>query len=553
MIRSLHIKNYALIEELELFPSERLNIITGETGAGKSILLGAIGLLLGNRADLKLLYDQAKKCVVEGVFSVDEEKIKLFFKELDIDYEQECVIRREISPSGKSRAFVNDSPTTLDVLKKLSPVLMDIHSQHENLDLGNNRYQLEVLDNYCGHFNLLKQQKSDFSKFKYIKEELNQVEELSNTQNQDLEYKKFVLDELLKANLVEDESDNLEKELAMLENAAEIKEALTYCQKHLDEEDPSILGKLQEVKMLLGKLSPYHPDYEGLKKRIESTSIELKDINDEIISKNDRTTLDPERLHQARERIDLIFRLRKKHAAGDDKDLLRIQKRLEKETQETEGLDEIISALKRDLKEAKEILDKSSLNLSESRTSKAGQLSRDIEKVIKNLGIENGQVKVQLAKREVTLEGIDHVEFLFSANKGQEKRPLRQVASGGEFSRLIFALKYLMADKTSLPTMIFDEIDTGVSGEVAMRMVKLMKKMAEKHQVISISHLPQFAAAADEHYFVFKEHSSRKSVSKIKKLAKEERTINIAEMIGGHHPSEMARKNAHELMAQFGN
>ena len=548
MISSLIIKNYALMRTLELAPSEALNIVTGETGAGKSIMLGAIGLLLGRRADVKVLYDDSTKCIVEGTFNLQDLGLQPLFEELDLDFEEECVIRREINPSGKSRAFVNDSPVTLDVLKAIGPRLIDIHSQHESLELGKNKYQLSTLDGIAQHNELIEIQRRTFSKYKELNRQLSEWREKANNANKELDYQRFILQELESAAFKEDEQEVLEKELLALENAEEIKEKLTITEQLLDREEGSILEQLKEASFQIGKLQNFSELCKSLSNRLESTSIELKDILDEVQAENEKTIHEPERLTEVKERLDLLYRLQQKHNISSITELLQLQHSLKTHIDGFENIEEQVTNLEKDTKQAYEQMMESAKKLSVSRQSAAKNLGPAIEKIIHSLGIENGTLKITFTTKDPESDGIDQVEYSFSANKGMPLRPLKEVASGGEFSRLIFALKILMADKVAMPTVIFDEIDTGVSGEVAIRMIKFMKQMAKQHQIISISHLPQFAAAADQHYLVFKDHAEEKSMSRIKKLNAEERIMHIAEMIGGQKPSEMAQQSARELL-----
>ena len=552
MIQSLAIKNYALIETLELRPKSTLNIITGETGAGKSILLGAIGLLLGKRADVKVLYDASQKCVVEGIFEVDQPGLQPMFEAADLDYEPECVIRREISPTGKSRAFVNDTPVTLDVLKELGLRLVDVHSQHESLALGNRQFQLQTLDKIARHDDLLSAYQAQFKVYAALQKELGQLKNQSLEASRDLDYQKFILQELDGAKLQADEQKELEKELHVLDHAEEIKEKLTEATHILDESESSILSQLREVSQMISKIAGLKDNLNSMPERLESCSIELKDIADELANTNEQTAFDPERALLVKERLDLIFRLQQKHGVTDIEGLLQIQERLASELEGHENSDERIRQLTEQTAKAREQLLTAGKKLSASRQKASMALVRQIVEIIQSIGIENGALQIQLGDQEPTADGLDEIEFLFSANKGIAPKPLKNVASGGEFSRLIFAIKSVLAQKTAMPTVIFDEIDTGVSGEVAIQMVKMMSAMAERHQVIAISHLPQFAAAAKQHYFVYKDHASARSISRIKVLEDEERISNIAKMIGGNNPSNMAQESARELVEELG-
>lgn len=552
MIQSLTIRNYALIETLELRPKSTLNIITGETGAGKSILLGAIGLLLGKRADVKVLYDANQKCVVEGIFEVAPLGLQPIFVEADLDYEPECVIRREISPSGKSRAFVNDTPVTLDVLKELGLRLVDVHSQHESLALGHSRFQLQTLDKIAQHDETLNAYQAQFRTYSRLKKELEQLKHQSQEASKDLDYQKFVLQELHEANLKVDEQSELEKELHLLDHAEELKEKLSGSTHLLDESESSILNQLREVSQMISKIADLKDNLNSMPERLESCSIELKDIVEELATTNEHTVFDPERALLVKERLDLIFRLQQKHGVTEIAELLSVKDQLALELEGFENSDERIQQLTDQTAKARELVLKKGKKLSTSRSKAAKTLSIQIVEIIQTIGIENGELQINLSEQEPSVDGLDTIEFLFSANKGIAPKPLKNVASGGEFSRLIFAVKSVLAQKTAMPTVIFDEIDTGVSGEVAIQMVKMMRTMSEKHQIISISHLPQFAAAAKQHYFVYKDHEAARSISRIKVLKDEERISNIAKMIGGSNPSAMAQESARELVQELG-
>ena len=548
MITSLSISNYALIQELKMTPDSKLNVITGETGAGKSIMLGAVGLLLGNRADTKVLLDENKKCIVEGTFHVSEYKLQELFLHHDLEYEAECIIRREISPSGKSRAFINDSPTTLPVLKSVGEKLMDIHSQHESLQLGDHSFQLTILDAFAGHGELLLQYTEAFQKFDLCRKRLATLQQQESKSAEDADYKQFLLNELMEADLDDLDKEELEKELSRLENAEEIKIKLSQVIGLLDESEIAIIQQLAEVKSLLASLSSYDEGISQSKVRVESTSIELEDISNELARLQDRTEHDPERTQTLKEQLDLINRLEKKHQVRSTEELIKLRDELDQELQVTLNLDKEIAQAKTELAATESELLDIGAKLTESRKLSALNFADEIEKIIHRIGIENGTIDLAVLEQEPSKKGLDKVEMLFSANKGIKPQELKDVASGGEFSRLIFAIKYLIADKTSLPTIIFDEIDTGVSGEVALQMIQMMQQMAQSHQVISISHLPQFAAGGDSHYFVFKDHSSQRSISKIKKLENEDRVTEIAKMIGGQNPGSSAIESAKELL-----
>jgi DNA repair protein RecN (Recombination protein N) len=548
MIKHLSIQNYALIERLEMDPSAKLNIITGETGAGKSIMLGAVGLLLGNRSDNKALLIDDRKCVIEGVFNIGEYKLQKLFDELELDYDDECIIRREISPAGKSRAFVNDTPAGLSTLKALGEHFLDVHSQHESLQLKERLYQLNVLDVFAAHPKLIANYQSDFQHYVATKKEYERLINLEAQSNEDADYKQFLLDELTQADLDELGQESLEEELEVLVNAEDIKVRLGQTQQLLDGEEISVLNLLVEIRSQLSPISNLSNDLNTLLDRVESQRLELQDLLNEVGMLADKTEHDPERIQEVKDRLDLLYRLQKKHNTIDVAQLVELRNQLSNELSVTQNLDKSIKKAKNELTEAEAKMMKSGELLRESRQLASLDLATEIEKIIHKIGIENGRIEIKIIPTSPSLHGIDLVEIQFSANKGIAPQDVSQVASGGEFSRLIFAIKYLIAGKTAMPTVIFDEIDTGVSGEVAIQMVNMMKEMAKNHQVIAISHLPQFAAGGDAHYFVYKDHSSDRSVSKIRKLESEDRITEIAKMIGGKQPTDAAFSSARELL-----
>ncbi len=548
MIKSLSIANYALIQRLEMQPSSKLNIITGETGAGKSIMLGAVGLLLGNRADSKALFTENEKCVVEGTFEIGEYKLQPIFEEADLDYENETIIRREISPTGKSRAFINDSPVTLDILKVIGRQLMDIHSQHENLELSNNHYQLEILDLYAGNTELLETYTAKYNAYSNAKKHYDELVSFSQSNEKETDYNQFLLKELDEAELKTNEKEALEKEQDLLENAEEIKSKLIGIADLLDESEYSISQNLQQALSFLSTIKSFSPDLENLYERLHSSMIEMRDIANEISKEQSLIDVDPERNQLVKDRLDLLFRLEQKHNVSSVEELIEIREKIERQLESISNLDDKIEEAKEILSRAENEMFDIGQKLSKKRKQHSHQMAEAIESIVHKLGIENGVVRFEIKEAAPTKYGLDEVEMMFSANKGVDPKEIKFVASGGEFSRLIFAIKYLIADKTALPTVIFDEIDTGISGEIAIQMVTMMKAMAQNHQVIAISHLPQFAAGGDAHYFVYKDHSAARSVSNIRKLAADERVLEIAKMIGGENPSEMAINSSRELL-----
>jgi len=549
MLIHLSIKNYALIRQLELQPSAHLNVITGETGAGKSIMLGAIGLLLGNRADVKALWNENEKCITEGTFDITSYSLRDMFEQENIDYENQTIIRREISAAGKSRAFINDTPVTLEVMRKIGSRLMDIHSQHETLELGKQYFQLELIDAFASNENLKFLFSNAWTGYLKMKTNYDELLRESLALKQEADFVKFQLHELIKADLKEGEQETLESELSVLEHAEEIKAKLSSILQQLGQSDQSVASSLNLIKSEFQSIASYSKEYESLLQRLESARIELNDVHDEVDRINENMEFDPIRAEQVNQRLSLIYQLQQKHRLLSVGELLEFQRRLEVKAEKTNNLDDALAKAKSELSSAETQMKKNAELLSVSRKKVSDSLSKQLIKLLKELGIPEAQLEVNQQTIAPSASGTDRIEILFSANKGIAPRPLAQVASGGEFSRVMFAIKYVMAEKKSLPTLVLDEIDTGVSGEVAIRLGNRMKEMAKRHQVIAISHLPQIAAKADTHYFVFKDNSSSKTESQIRKLEAKDRVTEIAKMIGGERPTAVNLENAKELMA----
>ncbi|SIT94740.1 DNA repair protein RecN [Pontibacter indicus] len=558
MLIDLKIKNYALIEKLEMNPSPVLNIITGETGAGKSIMLGAIGLLLGNRADSKLLFNQEQKCVIEGVFDISQYNLKEVFVAEDLDFDEQCILRREISPSGKSRAFVNDTPVTLDVLRKIGENLMDIHSQHDTLQLGDTSFQLNILDIYAGNTSLdiyagnlsyLKDYNDTYRRYKKLEGDYKKLTDQLAQAQKELDYNTFLLNELEEIGLQADEQEQLETELKELENAEDIKLKLTQAVQYLTESEFNITSALKDTVQLIGQLAAFSPKYEELRTRTESCMIELNDVAGELEDAERRTEADPARTTEVQERLNVIYTLQRKHQVQSIAELLEIQRELEGKVGSVLNLDNALSSTEKAMKEAeKEMLEKATV-LSERRKASFGQFEKELYTLLADLGMPNARIVIQHKTAAPSATGTDEISILFSANKGAQPQSLVKAASGGEFSRLMLSIKYMLADKTALPTIVFDEIDTGISGEVAVKVGKMMQQMAQKHQIIAISHLPQIAAQGNSHYFVYKHDTEDRTISRIKKLSDKERVDEIAHMIAGANPSASAYKSAKELLS----
>ena len=549
MLRSLTIKNYALLEALEMKPSESLNIITGETGAGKSIMLGAIGLLLGNRADKKSLYNEEKKCIIEGSFTINKFSLEALFNNEDLDYDPICILRREITPNGKSRAFINDTPVRLETLRSVGNMLVDIHSQHDSLLLSDNTYQLEIIDAYAGNEKELNAYQKSYRRYRQAQSEYERLRAEAARLRQEDDFNRFLLEELEKAALVAGEQVQLEEDLQVMENAGNIQEQLGAGIALLSGDELGVDTLLNQAKQALAKISRYSGKYETLYQRVESCLIELRDVSSEIEDEASLVEFDLERVETVRDRLNKMYQLQKKHHVATVEELLAIQQTLEEKVSKVTHLDDEIAHLKTIQETARTEMMQQAEQLTQSREKVFAKLSQKLVKLLRNLGIPDAAIQVERHPIAPMDNGQDEIHVLFSANKGIAPQELKGVASGGEFSRLMFCIKYVLAGKTSLPTIIFDEIDTGVSGEIAIKMVGMMKEMSKNHQVIAISHLPQVAAKGDAHYFVYKDNSAAKAVSRIRQLSEEERVVEIAKMIGGNTPSTIAYENAKELLA----
>ncbi|RYU93920.1 DNA repair protein RecN [Emticicia agri] len=548
MLSHLLIKNYALIEHLELSPDAHLNIVTGETGAGKSIMLGAIGLLLGNRADVKTLYNEAEKCIIEGTFSMDGFYVQNIFDEEELDFENPCHIRREIAPSGKSRAFINDTPVTLETLRKITSQLMDIHSQHDSIQLGSNEYQLTIVDTYAQSYDKLVEYQDKYRTYKKLQDAYEQLQAESDQNKKEFEYNSFQLDELLKAKLEANEQELLEQELNILEHAEEVKQRLRTAYAYLTDTEQSVLSVLQSTIGNLNPISTYSPEYQQYKDRIQSCLLELKDVARDIESEEEGIELDSSQIETIQTRLDLLYKLQQKHAVKSNGELLEIQAILEEKVSKVLNLSENLAAAKERVDKAFETATKSAEVLSKARQRVLPEVERRVVGLLVELGMPNATLKINHDTGKLTNDGIDQINFLFSANKGITPRQLKDVASGGEFSRLMLAIKYVLGDKRSLPTIIFDEIDTGISGEVAIKVGKMMREMAQSLQVIAITHLHQIAGRGTSHFFVYKDNSSARTVSRMRELKADERIVEIAKMIGGENPSESAIHSAIEIL-----
>ncbi len=552
MLVDLRIKNYALIEQLELRPSPLLNIITGETGAGKSIMLGAIGLLLGNRADSKMLFDNERKCVIEGQFDIANYHLQDIFEAEDLDYDAQCILRREISPTGKSRAFVNDTPVTLDALRKIGANLMDIHSQHDTLLLGDAVFQLNLLDLYAGLVPQRTHYSNAFRQYRKLEADLATLEKQAVQASKELDYNSFLLSELDEARLDDEDQEALEQEIKQLENAEEIKYKLSQALHGLRDGESCATGTMKDATLLLGQVAAYAESFQELRQRLDSVLIELHDIADEVEAAERRTEGDPARAEVLQDRLNVIYTLQRKHAVRDLTGLLALREELRQKVGSVLNLDKEIARLRRDAETALNTVNKQGSKLTEARKKSFPRFEQELSLLLADLGMPHARIVVDHRSGPPAASGLDVVNILFSANKGAQPQTLSKAASGGEFSRLMLCIKYMLADKTALPTIVFDEIDTGISGEIAVKVGRMMQQMARKHQLVAISHLPQMAAAGDVHYFVYKEDRADRTVSRIRELDTADRIREIAQMIAGANPSENTFQSARELLALRG-
>ncbi|MBS1625588.1 MAG: DNA repair protein RecN [Bacteroidetes bacterium] len=550
MLRQLSIQNYAIIDDLKVEFDGGVNIITGETGAGKSILLGALSLLLGERADSKVLYDQGQKCVIEAEFDSAGET-RALFKENDLDYDAVTIIRREIAQSGKSRAFINDTPVNLTVLKALGEKLVNMHSQHETLDLVEAGFQLEVLDALAKNQNLLADYKKAFAAYKKDQSRLDAMVSEYNKAKAESDYVRFQLNELTEAKLEAGEQTALEAEQKTLENVESIKVAIQSAMQILEQSEASAIDLLHEVQSQLRAVIKVHSGIGDLNKRIEATIVELKDISGEFEDIQDKAALDPERLEQVQQRLSVLYRLQKKYSVTDTEQLIDIQAGLQQKVSSFGSSTEAIELLQKQLHQTEQDLRTAAEKLHQNRQKAIASFQKNVEANLHKVGMPNAAFHVDLAKSKnevLTDNGVSEVKFLFSANKGFAPQEIKEVASGGELSRLMLSIKSQVAAADHLPTMIFDEIDTGISGEVALRVGEIMRTMSRGHQLICITHLPQMARIADRHLYIYKDVSKGKTHTRIKILNHEERIQELAKMIGGEKISEAALASAQELI-----
>jgi DNA repair protein RecN (Recombination protein N) len=552
MLSRLLIKNYALIDNLDIAFDKGLNIITGETGAGKSILMGALGLVLGNRAEGKQFFDDSKKCVIEGYFSISSYDLKGFFEEYDLEYEDETIIRREISVDGKSRAFVNDSPVNLATLKALGERLIDIHSQHATLQINTEEFQLFVLDSIAGNEILLEEFRQELQQLRQLDKKLKTLNEESRTANAELDYNQFLFDELEKLNVREGELKELEEEQSQLENAEEIKRALLASTHLLADGEQNALTLLKESIQQIQQASRYFTDAEELANRLNSAYIEIKDVSSEIAHQEASVNLDEKRLDEVNSRLSDIYSLLKKHRFESETELIQLRTELEEKLQVALNHDDILAKLEGDKKNQEAKVSQLGANLHKKRQEIKAKVEESVQKTLAHVGMANAKLEVFLNLQSLdkaSNRGMDSVQFLFSANKGQALQPIHKVASGGELSRVMLAIKSLVAQNSALPTIIFDEIDTGISGEVALRVGEVMHDLANNMQVLAITHLPQIASKGTSHFKVYKEDKNDKTRSNIVLMNADERIVEVAQMLSGANPGEAALAHAKNLLS----
>ena len=551
MLKQLHISNYALIDKLNVSFESGFNVITGETGAGKSILLGALGFALGDRADTNVVYDKNKKCVVEAQFELKDNTLQALFEENDLDFETDCIFRRELSPQKKSRAFINDMPVALQAMKEIGSQLVDIHSQHDSLLLTDADFQLRLLDDIAQNNSLLTDYQEEYGNYNQLKRSLNDLKEMATKNTAENDYLKFQLDELDKANLKEGEYTEIEQTLSVMENSEEIKTLLVTANGLMEEGETAILGQMNLLSSTLQRLKHLLPDTESLFERIENLKVELKDIAYDLRHKEDETQFDEEQLQNLQERYDLLSRLMMKHRVNEFGELIALRDSLKEKVNAFENIDEAIAQAEKQLKNSEKQLSSLAKNLHEKRCQAAVAFGEKVAQLVRQLAMPFAQFQVSVESQETYgSKGSDEIRFLFSANKGVAPDDIRRVASGGELSRLMLSIKSAVSDYNYIPTLIFDEIDTGVSGEVAAKIGGIMRQMGHSLQLISITHLPQVASQALHHYFIYKDNKGERTQSHIRLLNSSERTNEIAKMLSNDTITPEALRAAEVLLGK---
>jgi DNA repair protein RecN (Recombination protein N) len=551
MLKDLYIKNFALIDELSFSPSDSLSTITGETGAGKSILLGALGLILGNRADYSNFFNKENKCIVEGKFQITTLGLKDLFTENDLDYDDETILRREIHPSGKSRAFVNDSPVSLNTLKLLGNRLVDIHSQHQSLDISSSSFQLWVMDQMAGNNDLLGKYSSEYGKYKKILDHLSLINDKKNEEAKELDYNQFLFDELYNLQLIEGEESEIEQQLKQLENAEEINVQCQSAAEAISGEQNSLIDQLNLVLSNLKSLRSVHSGIDDVCNGINEQKLELEAQANELQLLASSSEPDPQKLEQVNERFNSINSLLRKHQVDSTEELLQIQNKLNDKLNSITDFEDQIARLEMEISNSEILLSEMAEKLRTNRLSHQESFSEAVVNELADLGMESARLEIKFSPIEdFGPSGKDQIEYLFSANLNTPLNSIHKGASGGEISRFVFTIKKLLADKVSLPTIIFDEIDTGVSGEIAYKMGEKMKEMSKQIQLVTITHLPQVASQGTKHFYVFKEKDSTGANTMIKELDSEERINAVARMLSGEKTYDSALQNARELIGK---
>ncbi len=550
MLRKLNILNYAIIDEIEIDFSNNLNVITGETGAGKSILMGALSLILGERADTTVLQKHDKKCFIEGHFTIHNKvAVQSFLQANDLDHEEELVLRREIAATGKSRGFINDTPATLLQLKELASLLVDLHQQFDTLELGDADFQRQVLDALAQNNDLYIVYQQGYRQWQQERKALDKLQLQKATFNKELDYQQFLFDELNELNLAENELEDLENELKLLSNSEGIKNALTMVYAELKEQEQPIVQQLKIMANQLQGFAQYHKDLPVLIERLLSTQVELQDIAEEVDGLNDHVTFDESRIEVINERLSAGYKLLKKHGVLTTAELIALRYELETRLQAVLQIDDLIEEKNVEVKVLQDNAEKLATKLSDNRKKQTKPLAEKVNQLLAQVGMPNARLKVQIDEAALSPNGCDVIEFLFDANKSNRFEPIRKVASGGELSRLMLCIKSLVAESIDLPTLIFDEIDTGISGEAARQVGIIMKQLANKRQVICITHQPQIAGKADAHFFVYKQAGANTITTQIRQLSQQERIVNIAQMLSGEKPTAAALENAREMVS----
>ena len=549
MLTTLSIKNYALIEDIQMNLQSGFTIITGETGAGKSIMLGALSLLLGKRADFSAIRDQDKKCVIEGTFNISAYDLKALFAAEDLDYETQTIIRREILPSGKSRAFINDTPANLSSLQVLGEKLLDIHSQHETLSLGDNDYQFLVIDSLAGNAEKVKKYQESLKDLKNLQKQLQHLKEEQAQATKEYDYNLFLLTELQQAKLEPGMQEELEERFEELSNVEQLTEQLGSAVSRIQQEEIGAAAALREARNNLQKISTISANYQQLYERLQSVNIELDDIATELESSLEKVEANPEELSQINDKLQVLYNLQKKHMVSTVSELKEIEEELAQKVSVSENAEEEISKAEKAISEQQEVLRKQAGEIHNSRKAIVPKFIIEIETILADLGMPNAKLKIELEKQEDFFpNGQDRLSWLLSANKGGSFNDIKKAASGGELSRIMLAVKSILATYSKLPTIIFDEIDTGVSGDIAQKMAVILQKMGKNMQVIAITHLPQIAGKGDSHFKIFKEDAAHSTITNIVELRGDDRIEELAMMLGGKNISESAVAHAKALL-----